>query len=96
MRLHNLIKIHNKPTTKHKNIFTGTDTLIKIKYDKIIPTDKVKYCIETDIKNNECPDCQFPLQDDKYDMANIFGYDQKKLKEIKYCDSCQKLIIIYK
>ena len=52
--------------------------------------------LKTDIKNNECPDCQFPLQDDKYDMANIFGYDQNKLKEIKYCDSCQKLIIIYK
>lgn len=96
-----LIKLYaiiekTKLKKRKKSIFTGTETNIMVKYNKRTIPNRVEYYEEQEIINNECPQCEFPLQEDKEDMANFYGYDETKFKEAKYCDSCKKVIIIYK
>lgn len=95
IKLYNIIE-KTKRNKRKKNIFNGTNTNILIKYDKRKIPERIKYYEEDEIKNNECPQCEFPLQEDTQNMADFYGYDQTRLKEKKYCDSCKKVIIIYK
>lgn len=96
-----LIKLYNiiektKQRKRKKSIFNKTNINILVKCDKRKIPERIEYYKESEIKNNECPKCEFPLQEDKQNIANFYGYDKTKVKKIQYCDSCKKAIIIYK
>lgn len=82
-----------------KSIFEGTLMKIETKLEKRNTSELVKYYNEEEIQNNECPLCNFLLQqiqDIQNTPLNIYGYNKENLKQIMYCNSCKKYIVIYK